>query len=439
MISFKQLFHEKVPFDKRKDVTQGMKNKFGQLKPYTFGFDVELKIKGEEKSSDEILELLEYEYRQWSTLTRHVDDEVNDSWDDIDPASYFGISIPDYTDYDEWEENNPEPDNESEEYDDWYDKSTEIQQEIDEYLDTIQHYENEYKEEQRQEVLNRISEYPEEYSYFIDDIYTYVDMDGYIENVENELERGDYGGWDVTNDGDNNIELTSPILTNEDIPTAMEVLDLFNTESGGSGDDSSSAHIHIGVPDTFDVFDMLVLYDIVDEDKLNSIQPSREVSFTKGKKHMFKTIEHMLNKNKSLDITNPITIPMEKLEEIIKTGDRYMGVNLTNVLKSKSSFTKNQKELKKTGKPNDSESGRTIEFRYLSSEIMSDIDEFFEWIEYFQMIMKVAESRSQITFKNIYAEGDKQYTTITRLGEDKVRIKYGKGDRRPNRPIRDIK
>ncbi len=441
MIKFKQLFKEKVPFDKRGDVSKGLNNKFGVLEPYTFGFDVELKIEGELKSADEIYDILRYEYDKFlenDRLTKFVDDEVDELWGDVDVESYFGISIPDYSDYNDWEEDNPPPkDSESDEGKDWLERSEDIEQQIDDYNSSIEHHKSEFKEENVHNILNRISNDPDEYLNYITPEGD-VDISDNVDHVSDILDINGYDGWTVEDDGDNNIELTSPILKNDDISIAKEVLNAFIEESGGSGHDSSSAHIHIGVPDSFDVFDMLVLYDIVDEDKLNSIQPSRDTSFTKGKSHMFRMIESSLKKNKSLDIDEPIVITVEKLESIMRTGDRYMGVNLTNVLNN-GAFSKERDDFKKTGKRSRSISGKSIEFRYLSSEILDDISEFFEWIEYFQMIMKVAESRSQITFKNKYAEGDRQYTTITRVGGDKIRVKYGKSDKRPDRPTREIK
>jgi len=82
--------------------------------------------------------------------------------------------------------------------------------------------------------------------------------------------------WVVNMDGGGQPEIASRILTTDDFPLLKRFFKELRGEKTSAG---TSAHIHIGVPENFDMFSLLALYFLVDEKYIQEILPKRD--FTK--------------------------------------------------------------------------------------------------------------------------------------------------------------
>ena len=89
-----------VPFNKRREIRKGLAKKHGkkELKPYTFGFDIEFSVPLDENSIRDSLE--HYEFHLPEHQRKYVD-WVEDQLD---------LDEPEYEDVDSWESDHPEPD-----------------------------------------------------------------------------------------------------------------------------------------------------------------------------------------------------------------------------------------------------------------------------------------------------------------------------------------
>jgi hypothetical protein len=409
-----------VPFKKRREVRRGISKKHGkrELMPYTFGFDIEFSVPMHEE-----------------TISYMIDpDSLREDAGYIEwVKAHTGVDEPDYETIDEWENDNPIPDEDdyeneddyNEAYEKWTEEKENMEGEISDFryvFDEVDYTEN-YKDH-----LIRTGQWAE---------YVNIEtgtIDNLIYDVKHNIKRVMYNYsyqyedademWDVSEDAARDYEVTSPILTTKDIPMVKDVLEVIGEYGETAG--NTSAHIHIGIPDDFDYFDLITLYDLVDEETLLNKQPNRQRAFTKLKPYFFQKIARFLNeKYKDGDIIDVIDF-----KEF--SHDRYMGVNISNVSSKISNFKKEEKKKSY---------GNTVEFRYLSSEIFdhSDgIDDFLEWIEYFMIIMRLAKSRNQIKFKYLIDNDVYEKVILTRHSADQIKFNTSKA-RMPDRKPSQIK
>lgn len=409
-----------VSFKKRREVRRGISKKHGkrELMPYTFGFDIEFSVPMDEE-----------------TISYMIDpDSLREDAGYIEwVKSHTGVNEPDYETIDEWENDNPIPDEDDyeneDDYNEAYEKWTEEKENMEEEISDFRYVfdEVDYTKEYKYHLIitGQWAEYVNIESGTIDDIIYDVKrnigrvMDNYLDQYEDADEM-----WDVSEDAARDYEVTSPILTTKDIPMVKDVLEVIGEYGETAG--NTSAHIHIGIPDDFDYFDLITLYDLVDEETLLNKQPNRERTFTKLKPYFFQKIARFLNeKYKDGDIIDVIDF-----KEF--SHDKYMGVNISNVSSKISNFKKGEKKKSY---------GNTVEFRYLSSEIFdhSDgIDDFLEWIEYFMIIMRLAKSRNQIKFKYQIDNGVYEKVILTRHSADQIKFNISKA-RMPDRKPSQIK
>ena len=457
-----------VPFNKRREIRKGLAKKHGrkELKPYTFGFDIEFSVPLDEDSIRGRLEYYEF----------HIEPHQHDYVEWIEER--LDLDEPDYEDVDSWESDHPEPDQddftsnydnvdsddyeESYEYSDaltdaeekdeleyeaahakWEQARDEAAEEISNYYSQREHYLENSGDEYIQHLIDTggWKEYVNSDSGEIDYEIEYVQdeirdvVEEYKSNMDKEEYEELYGdndlmGWGVSEDEVRNYEVTSPVLTTKDIPMIVDVLNVIGNM--GEANEGTSAHIHIGIPDDFDFFDLMVVYDLVDEERIQNLQPRRKLNYAALKTSFFRKVFYYLYRNNKdgdlVDFSDIKDLGMEK----------HMGVNISNVA---GGIAKRKKGEKITGGL-----GKTIEFRYLSSEIFNGmngiedgINDFLEWIEYFMMLMKLAQRRNQFTIRGVSGGGDEpESIKLTRVNKDQFRFNTGRA-RMPYEKPSDLK
>lgn len=428
-----------VPFKKRREVRKGMAKKHGKkvLKPYTFGFDIEFSVPLDE----EYIRYMLGNYEFHAPPHQH------------DYIKWVGENVandPEYEDINDWKIHNPEPD--QDDYTANVDKLDSDEIDNEEKYDTAYNldyeaWKSDYDEwdYRRDEVNKKISAFQNALEnsddafkqYLIDSGQwkKWVNIDGgnidyVIEEIErdlrdelmpyrDEMDEDTYSddeglmGWDVSEDEARNYEITSPILSTKDIPMVKDVLSIIGNYGEANG--GTSAHIHIGIPDGFDFFDLIVLYDLVDEDKITQFQPNRNRDYTQLKSSFYREIYEKIRKIENFDDGDIIDV-----KDLHIGLEKHMGINISGV---SSRIKEREKGKKFTGG-----AGKTVEFRYLSSEIFdrsNGIEEFLEWIEYFIMLMKVAQTRNQFKVPNINEKGGDKLV-LTRVNKDQIRLNINK-------------
>jgi hypothetical protein len=203
--------------------------------------------------------------------------------------------------------------------------------------------------------------------------------------------------WAVGMDGDN-VELRTRHLRLEDLPKLSKVMDfLTNMETTGN----MSAHVHVGLPETFNAFDLLAMWNLVDEQQVTQdIGIGRNLeSWSKLQNYLGGIlVQNILSIAPESGADN--IFPMKRLEQILRRSEKFTGTNL-------SAFFEHH----------------TIEFRYFSSNIKNNANLFFKWIQYFLLLPKIASTRSQVILKNdYYMPGSVEKIVITRRGADAIQI-----------------
>lgn len=193
------------------------------------------------------------------------------------------------------------------------------------------------------------------------------------------------------------IEIRSKYLTLKDIPKLKRILEKLKDTVETTG--GTSAHVHVGLQqfENFNMVDLLAIVTLIDENKMYQLAgPTRERKWAQPKERV---ADYLFNQIKQYDLlykTKEEIIDNEDLKQIIRTiENRYLGTNIT-------SFTK-------IG---------TIEFRYLSSLVLNQIDEFIETIQYFLMIPAIARRKDSV--KLVTSDNEPIY--FTRMPNNQVKI-----------------
>jgi hypothetical protein len=202
--------------------------------------------------------------------------------------------------------------------------------------------------------------------------------------------------WGVGEDYEN-IEIRSKYLTVQDIPKLEKILYKLKKSVKTTG--GTSAHVHVGLQqfEDFNMVDLLATVKLIDENKMYQLAgPTRESKWALSKQKVADFLFDKIKENKLLNDTKEEIISNETLKEIIKSIEtKYLGTNIK-------SFTK-------IG---------TVEFRYLSSLVLNQIDEFIETIQYFLMIPYIA--RRQDSVKLLTSSNQPIY--FTRMPNNQVKI-----------------
>ena len=233
--------------------------------------------------------------------------------------------------------------------------------------------------------------------------------------------------WGVGLDGDLMEIRTPPLSGNEDsfkkVRIALSFLNDKDTHGG------TSAHVHIGVPEDFDVFDMIAMSDLVDEEKVKqAVGADRQLAkYAETNEVLQRSLEiairKILTQNQE---TKPVSegkwiMSHDTLKKfILSVMDRYKGTNILPVMKG---------------------THLTIEFRYFSSNVKEHPSVFVQWIKYFLLLPKVAQGRNRVTLNK-----DKTIPIVlTRLPDNKVRVEFvvrgtqQKPSPMPGLPAKDIR
>ena len=202
--------------------------------------------------------------------------------------------------------------------------------------------------------------------------------------------------WGVGEDYEN-IEIRSKYLTVQDIPKLEKILYKLKKSVKTTG--GTSAHVHVGLQqfEDFNMVDLLATVKLIDENKMYQLAgPKRESKWALSKQKVADFLFDKIKEKKLLNDTKEEIISNETLKEIIKSIEtKYLGTNIK-------SFTK-------IG---------TVEFRYLSSLVLNQIDEFIETIQYFLMIPYIA--RRQDSVKLLTSSNQPIY--FTRMPNNQVKI-----------------
>ena len=404
----KEILLEAVPFGKSVDIEHEMRKKYEELADYTFGveFEFEPVIETEYISKDNIANKLHNkfgmsedggftnDYYDWlenqrnSAATywsrRGTIDNISDYDESYGPMSVDtfddNVKEPKIDDYSTEEEYNTA-------YNEYDEKRSEVENEhsywsrrnMDDYVDDFislvirGNSWTDYISEDEYQIRDMESS--------IDAAYNFIDRLG--ENVRKD-DKPDSTTWAVGEDGPN-VEIRSRHMsqTGHDFDVIAKI---GNWVSDQATSDKTGMHIHIGVPRDFDMFDVLAMSTLVDEDAIkNEVSVDRDFnSYAKFRRslvnNIFNKIHDYINKTndtgnvmpKSFVLTNP------QVKELMAFFDRNHGTNIA-------AFSEH----------------RTIEFRYLGSDMAHKV---LKWISYFLLLPRIAKSRNQIKLDSIYGE-----------------------------------
>jgi hypothetical protein len=396
-ITAKDLKRARKGMQKKRKQSAASGRSFKNFKPRTFGIELEFRVESEDGrsidySDDELNDIRqELKYKLQDELTKYRNRGEESFHPIINKFNEFSEDkFPPYNEIEDWEEENPEPEDEEEERLNWKKERREIEKQIDdfdyeklkdEFIDEIVENEEWFQFDVYPDVyLPDFESKAEEYQEFLKDL-------GWEANIEENLGTS---AWYIHKDGDTVFELTSPILTTKDIPALKQLFDKVSKERT---DGSTSCHIHIGLPPDTDGFDLLAMSTLVDEKEIKRQLP-----------------------NRAFDDWAQFNSDMQ----------RQLGRYLEDGTYSKEDFLSTIKQLGLRSGTNINAfwEHRTIEFRYLSSEALNNPNSVLEWINYFLILPFLARGRKQIVIaKNEYTFGAGQKGIyLTRMPDGGVKV-----------------
>ena len=415
----KQTLDEAVPFDKSADIQRALKSKYGvEMQEYTFGVEFEFIPIVEELSRHHIEDLLNGLYDNSGSLPEAYTDWLDDKRKNA-VNNWISRGNNDISRYDDsygpmdlytFDDNINEPDSKDFSDDEEFEQAlAEYEEKRDDVFSEHRRWENRDMNDYIDEFVSDLARSGEWRDYVPEDEQQIVDMDGqiqealyFITSLGEDAEEGDGADsttWAVGEDGPN-VEIRSRHMTQSenDFKKISQVGDWVSDQrtSGKTG-----MHIHVGLPSNFDVFDLLAMTTLVDEDAIKGVISSdrdlgqyaklrRSISnmiVNKIRDYMKKQPDARESVPASFVLTN------EQMMSILKGFDRNHGTNIA-------AFSEH----------------KTIEFRYLGSDLA---DKAVKWIEYFLLLPRIAKSRNKITLNNIYDEK----VIATRL-PGKIRFSY---------------
>jgi len=438
MQSFKEHFKllcEKLSIERFRKIRKAFnryskKKGMEKLKPGTFGFDIEFNYM-KYPSDEELLKILS---RKYDIEEKYIDWLVNnhnygryasiEDWEEDYPQPEFELLKPIETDYSsieeydeavgEWEYAKEEFDTE---YSDWLSSKEDAIESIKEDKRTYTREVFEFYEDDAEfrDYVNSNSESTTDA--ILDRISRILGKLGECTTDARQDEESDYENcWHLSIDSTlgNPPEISSRILTTKDIPLvrrALGIMSNFNTSA------NTSAHVHVGIPDDFDGFSLLVAADLMDRHYYEKMMPNRKfaeyskfsdelirqlyVMYFKNPEHLMDRAiyyhkndengyigkkEHFGENGKEIGTleNGVIVIPEDNFNELLKSlSNKFHGVNYVNMFK---------------------EENKTLEFRFLSSEILSGnkgITDFINFINYYCIVPKIAMRANRL--KTSYA------------------------------------
>ena len=356
-----------------------VQGKLIDYKPGTFGIEIEfVPTKEVDEAKAE---------RAWNEYLKNNDETLRDNFEESKKRK---VESPE-----EWLDSHPKPN--KEDFEDYQD-----------YLDTLDTW--------RQDKIDNFNDFMEAFWEWRNDLNweDHLDKEDFLykTNVKEDIELAgkileDVGEewvednstpteWGVGEDYEN-IEIRSKYLTVQDIPKLEKILYKLKKSVKTTG--GTSAHVHVGLQqfEDFNMVDLLATVKLIDENKMYQLAgPRRESKWALSKQKVADFLFDKIKEKKLLNDTKEEVISNETLKEIIKSIEtKYLGTNIK-------SFTK-------IG---------TVEFRYLSSLVLNQIDEFIETIQYFLMIPYIA--RRQDSVKLLTSSNQPIY--FTRMPNNQVKI-----------------
>jgi hypothetical protein len=397
---------EAVKFSKFGDVQKGMEGKYGDgLLGGTFG--VELEYKGEPEKREPVFEpfddLDSFINANRSRLRNNFFDWLDDRRDDLN-YKYAGEEAAEWDnkfgpiDGLLWSYQHPKPMH--------YDEQEKWQNMKDALDKQYAHWRS--QELDGQLFTNFCQEAwedgtgPYEFSYELEwdedddgeQSSTIAETIRFIRRLGEDCEEGDDADadtWAVGMDG-SNVELRTKHLRLEDLPKLERVMGFLDSmDTTGN----MSAHVHVGLPENFNAFDLLALWNLVDEEQVQiDIGLGRNLKqWSKLQDYLSNTLIKMLSQI-SPSIGEKNILPMRVLKRQLANSEKFTGTNLRAFFDH-----------------------HTVEFRYFSSNIKGNPDLFFQWIKYFLLLPKIASTRSQVVLKE-----DVFKIVITRMGNDNIKV-----------------
>ena len=405
---------EAVPVSAADTIERGLKNKYKNLGEDTFGVDMEFHTSDPDASDpDEYMDIDPYSqlddfvsqasnssrikqyYYDWLDTKRVGINSRGNDWDD----SYGPIDL------DTWNARNPEPDSQSEEHSEWFSHRQDI---TDRYIRWESYDMLDYLEKWVEEQIDN-GNWIEYFEASTDTEPQYDDdaEDAITRMIEaHPLNNFDSFSWDVGKDGGDVVEIRTPPMkyTSENLDLLDDVMTWCHRNYYAAGD--TSAHIHIGLPKDFNVFDLIAATTLVDENAIKKdISADRELEqfaalSPKLHRHIISIIRRILDETgeRRLEdfVGKSFAVENKKLLHTIRAlHNRLMGTNIQAFFKHK-----------------------TLEFRYFSSQVAPHPGKFQKWIKYFMLIPKVAMGRNQC----LVGKGEKFPLVFTRIDDDETKI-----------------
>ena len=421
---YKDLTNEaEIPFSAAANVQQGLRAKYGdsELDEYTFGIELEFtpsegdyntydwdQISIDMSQDDDVLE----EYREHVKSKR---EELNKNWNGniADWDDSYGPVDPDT-----FNKYNPDPDRDEYANEDDYNAA------YDAWRDTLDKVEKEYKYWKDYDFYDKLSDF-----ITLLDPFDYVDMDNYethrfdmnaivddaIEFIENKMNQLVNKGadsnkthWAVGPDAEN-VEIRSKHLNQNEFDLVHQICS-YVEEHHTSG--KTSAHVHIGLPTDFDAFDLLALTTLVDEKAIKAtVGPDRALdSYASLRNSLHRQIYNSMILKQGEKVDKSFFVSTANMIAAMEAIDRNHGTNVTAMMKHD-----------------------TIEFRYLDSRIVSKPDLFINWIKYFLILPKIAQSRNKISLVGL------NNTIIAVRESGGIRFYIDRSAPTLNLPAKDIK
>lgn len=425
---------ERIPFSKAADIEKSMVAKHGAAETYgpgTFGVEFETEVSDDASDTKrnmimhaDLYEIANFiarrglnkefdrDYEKWLMHERSSINRSDRHWND------FRGPI----DIDTWLSKNPQPDRKAFDVISDYDDALEDWNARKKVVDDAYRYweqtdKNKYRDEfvydllrssgdgvYRYIELNRLFSllFPNRNSVRENKLITSVRewLESTGERVSND-EQGHKDAWGVGTDGAN-VEIRTKHMQNEDVKTLVALMDWMKQNrfqvTGGT-----SAHVHVGLPEDFDYFDLLVMMTLVDEDRAKTdAGPDRELDNWAKLRDRF--VPYFLTNARGWMREGGISVTLSEREMgnfIRYSFNKFQGTNITAFFQH-----------------------GTVEFRYFSSKMIANPALFVQWIKYFMLLPAVAKKRSRVTF--VHPTDPSMKLTAVRQRDRSVMLSMGK-------------
>lgn len=399
-----------------------------QFKPKTFGFELEFDFTGDDLANYEVnhddiikdlLYMLNSDFKSAQpSYTNTLNNTLKEKfWNYLENNDLY---CP-YDSIEDWIDENPKPDEDEEyELEKWKSEMEQMLQHIDLHGGNCENYKMDFCTD----ITNsgEWMEYLDDCNYCDTKITSETKIDEFKAMFEDLGEpTSDYGSgsdnyesWQIGMDAEN-VEIASRILTTKDIPLIKRVLNnLCEYESNTHG--GTSAHVHIGVDkENWTSFDSLAVLSMLDEEKAFGATENRNKIYTKSRTLLIDDLFIDLISTYKPSFLHSIGLDnrydFEYFYNLSKKEERDKLIKPFKVLDGGLKDTIKKNSLKDYGL--NLLHIDTLEFRYLSSQILNDINGFLEWINYYHLLVDLAKRRQRISLESRYG-----WITISKIDSE---------------------